>query len=719
MVVGCLKNRNVIEGEIHQHHFPEVILPPVEIREARQELQAGIRILRYGSNNKPKHKTLYLDNSMIKLIYTPSRKPVWKTTIYLKNVVEIREAEIVTNAANMCVCMIYLDPQSKKHKVLRLVCPSAETKKKITNVISFLANKKRRRYTKDPETTRMLDLWMEADINNDGRLSKNEVSVLLQRLNVQLTKTALSEKFKQADTDSSRYLNFKEFQSFYKLLHQREEVSSLFPKHGTMTLEDFKLFCQNKQEERLDGEEAERLLSSFGDPEKGLLQAEFTSLLFSKQNSWWKPGDRENVTHDMDRPLNQYFISSSHNTYLTGNQFQSKSSCDAYRQALEKGCRCVELDCWDGPNGDPEIFHGYTVTSRIKFRAVCETIFQYAFRKSEYPVLLSLEVHTCEKQQVRMAEHMREAFGEALLTDAEYTEELFTPNALKRRILVKGKLCSRKPDGESDEEHQAGEDDLKTTNKVALELSELVTLRAAHPRDWGMDASPNYIQSLSESSCEHYIDNDQAKFVELNKRMMTRIYPSGKRLGSTNYDPCPAWSVGCQCVALNFQTMDTNQRLNETRFESNGCCGYILKPSHLIGQGGLNDYSQPTYKLIITIKSGCQIPKPPGKDQVDPYVICYINGTKEDQSRGKHRTEVVDNNGFNPVWNKTVSFTIKCMELAILTLRVMHTDLKVAEAMIPLPSLRRGYRSVPLRNPANRVELEHSCLLVKTSLRPE
>lgn len=41
------------------------------------------------------------------------------------------------------------------------------------------------------------------------------------------------------------------------------------------------------------------------------------------------------------------------------------------------------VDCWDGPDGEPVVHHGYTLTSKILFKDVVEAINKNAFVKNE------------------------------------------------------------------------------------------------------------------------------------------------------------------------------------------------------------------------------------------------------------------------------------------------------------------------------------------------
>lgn len=40
----------------------------------------------------------------------------------------------------------------------------------------------------------------------------------------------------------------------------------------------------------------------------------------------------------------------------------------------------MEVDCWDGSDGEPIVYHGHTLTSKILFKDVVATLKDYAFK---------------------------------------------------------------------------------------------------------------------------------------------------------------------------------------------------------------------------------------------------------------------------------------------------------------------------------------------------
>ena len=103
------------------------------------------------------------------------------------------------------------------------------------------------------------------------------------------------------------------------------------------------------------------------------------------------------------------------------------------------------MDCWDGDNdtkNEPIIYHGYTITSKILFKDVLEeAVKPFAFCKSKYPLILSIENHCSVEYQDKMAEYLEDILGDLLYKEPvdENKTELPSPEELSYKILVKSK----------------------------------------------------------------------------------------------------------------------------------------------------------------------------------------------------------------------------------------------------------------------------------------
>ncbi|XP_013770158.1 1-phosphatidylinositol 4,5-bisphosphate phosphodiesterase gamma-2 [Pundamilia nyererei] len=325
-----------------------------------------------------------------------------------------------------------------------------------------------REETRASPTPVLIESWLRKQMYSVNQTKTNSISLkelkaLLPLMNYKAPSSrTLKEKFQEVGSKKDR-LDFEQFHKFYNLLmFEQNEILDEFKKEScafilgntdkpdasAVLLHDFQRFLIYQQQETWanDLNQVRELMTTFiddtmrktNDPE--FTVSEFLGFLFSKENCIWdeKFSDISNV--DMNNPLSHYWVNSSHNTYLTGDQIRSESSTEAYVRCLRLGCRCVELDCWEGP-GEPIIYHGWSRTTKIKFEDVVRAINEHAFVTSEFPVILSIEEHCPLDQQRQMARIFREVFGDKLLIEPveHLAEQLPSPTQLKGKIILKHK----------------------------------------------------------------------------------------------------------------------------------------------------------------------------------------------------------------------------------------------------------------------------------------
>lgn len=681
-------------------------------------------------------------------------------------------------------------------------------------------------------------------IAEDEFMDLEGILELCRSLHINCSENTIRAYFQKADINESGSLNQKQFLYFVRRLKERKDIKRIYKQlvpdqHAEIGKDSFFAFLKNEQGVHPETnvqhwtavfEKFARATKPKSTPTDGgdiplpltMNFPAFQTYMNSSSNSVFIPADPQ-LNHN--RPLNEYFISSSHNTYLLGRQVAGVSSTEAYITALQKGCRCLEIDCWDGSDGKPIVVHGRTLTKSISFHDTIKVVNKYAFSESQYPLILSLEVHCNPEQQILMVKTMHEEFGDRLLLQALDLDStiLPPPEELKGKILIKVKaasetldvkalateLSSRKRDRsfsspwsrpvqlndsiipssplissppsmspperthsfwasprtsttstnatiptsahissaeDSDSPHATAAEDKKKikktkTSNITKLLGDLGVLTRGYKFtdfDCHEANTHNHVFSVNERTFDRLTKpgtRTKQQLEEHNMRALMRVYPAGHRINSSNFEPLKFWRRGVQMVALNWQTYDLGQQLNEAMFAGgDDRTGYVLKPPELRLESpspvvGHKRAPKKEVKFNVEIISAQQLPRPRGlapEANINPYVefemhcaedmglnAIGVGGQDASAPNGhsgignplRKRTRIVEGNGYNPEFKDEISMTVKTRYPSLVFVRwsvwnsldARSTDhAPLATFTAKLGSIQQGYHHLPL-----------------------
>ncbi|CEF88526.1 hypothetical protein SNK03_011918 [Fusarium graminearum] len=815
------------------------------------ELRNGCPVKKVSKKSRPKRITLAYETESNKLSWDPSRP---QKSLHVDEIREIRTGTDIQQYIHdyglseqiefyfpVWFTIIYNVPESSKTRFLHIVTDNSNTLSLWTEFLDAMLRYRQQLMTSlmsfnDRAVAQYWQTEMAKEFGDQARTPDQEemniagVKRVCQNLHIYSSSSTLEVNFHLSDSRRRSKLNFREFKDFVRRMKQRNDVQRVIrniaanPEFG-LTLSEFLTFLRDDQGEDVDSNRTawEKLFSRFCRQYRSteadlpenveiMTEAAFVAFLTSEDNEVIQP-EPQNIV--LDRPMNEYYISSSHNTYLLGRQVAGQSSVEGYISALARGCRCVEVDCWDGYNGQPEVNHGRTMTTSISFKEVMTTINKYAFVKSKFPLWISLEVHCSPAQQATMVEIIKESFGSRLVTETleAFPDKLPTPSELMERVLIKVKKPQIKeepiaagndfrgrrrgnslnspmmrpsvPDGTplmpsqslpqspmltpshssrrlvsktrvntitegqvqgmlssstSDNESVSEQPVKKVHNKTVKVLGDL-GVYCAGVKFSGFDTVDakqyNHIFSFMESSfAKHSRAKDQKMALDIhNMRYMMRVYPDRTRITSNNFDPLNYWRRGVQMAALNWQTFDLGMQLNRAMFDGKDSSGYVLKPAELrdiqvlpynadIAEG---KKERTVISFTIDVISAQQLMRPanlPANKSMDPYVeveVFHANDKRDKKEADsnlvlehdtplKYQTDVIRENGFNPLFDRTMKYTVTTKHPDLIFVRwsvKLSNDGEsynerpaVATYTAKLTNLKQGYRTLPLLNHA-------------------
>uniref|UniRef100_A0A4W6EM76 1-phosphatidylinositol 4,5-bisphosphate phosphodiesterase n=1 Tax=Lates calcarifer TaxID=8187 RepID=A0A4W6EM76_LATCA len=615
---------------------------------------------------------------------------------------------------------------------------------------------------------------LKLQVNQDGKIPvKNILKMFSDKKRVETALEQCGLVNNRAEGIKPDDFTWEAFQKFLDSLCLRPEIQSIFEESGSkrkpfISLDQLMDFINRRQRDSrlnevlyppLKREQVRQIMEKYETNTSQLERDQISLQAFSRylggEENGIVPPERLDVIDDMNQPLSHYFINSSHNTYLTVGQLTGLSSVEMYRQVLLTGCRCVELDCWKACLNS---LNHENDSQQAKMAEYCRTIFGDALLidpLEKYPLvpgqLLPSPQEMLGKILVKNKKkhyHHRPSSGGSIrrremeeqstpnndcpLTDSEGSQLLSNgEEKLAERMVKDSEPRKSIGEGESeeDEEDEPVADPKKPNTDEGTASSEVNATEE-------MSTLVNYIEPVKFKSFEvatkrkkffemssfvetkgmDTLKNSPSEFVEYNKNQLSRIYPKGTRVDSSNYMPQLFWNVGCQMVALNFQTLDLPMQLNMGVFEYNGRSGYLLKPEFM---RRTDKHFDPFTENIVDgiVANTVKIRVISGQFLTDKKVGVYVEvdmfGLPADTKR-KYRTKTSNGNSLDPVWDDDMFVFNKVVlpTLASLRIAVFEENGKfIGHRILPVSAIRPGYHYINLKTELNQPLLLPSLLV--------